>query len=68
MEWELGEFLCPLCQSYGNTVLPLIPQVGQLSVKVHLSPPTRRVTMREWRELLSLAIELGSGNAMDTGQ
>lgn len=67
VEWELGEFLCPLCQGYGNTVLPLLPQVGQLSVKVNLAQPSRRITMREWRELVSLAVELGNGDAMDTG-
>lgn len=68
VDWELGEFLCPLCQSYGNTVLPLIPQVGQLSVRAHLSLPKRRITMREWKEIVSLAVELGDGDAMDTGK
>lgn len=68
VEWELGEFLCPLCECYGNTVLPLLPQVGQLSVGAEPIEPSREIKMQEWRELLSLALELGSGNAMDTGQ
>lgn len=67
MQWDTGEFLCPLCQCYNNTVLPLLPQVGQLSVTARLAQPCRKVNMQEWRELVSLALELGSGDSMDTG-
>lgn len=49
-------------------MLPLLPQVGQLSVGLQLSEPQREVSMLEWRRLLSLAVELGSGDAMDTGE
>ncbi len=68
MEWNKGEFLCPLCECYGNTVLPLLPQVGQLSVGAEPVLPTMEITMLEWKKLLLLAVELGSGNAMDIGQ
>ncbi len=68
VEWDSGEFLCPLCQCYSNTVLPLLPQVGQLSVGVQLSLPNSSVNMLEWRKLLTLAVELGNGDAMDTGE
>ena len=67
MEWDSGEFLCPLCQCYSNTVLPLLPQVGQLSVGAGLSEPNKAVSMLEWKKLLLLAVELGSGDSMDTG-
>ena len=63
----MGEFLCPLCQCYSNTVLPLLPQVGQLSVGASIAASCRVVNMQEWRELVSLALDLGSGDAMDTG-
>lgn len=68
MEWDFGEFLCPLCECYGNTVLPLLPEVGQLSVGAEPVEPSREVKMKEWKELLSLAVDLGSDNAMDTGK
>lgn len=68
MEWDLGEFLCPMCECYGNTVLPLLPQVGQLSVGAELVEPSREINIQEWRALLALALEAGSGDAMDTGQ
>lgn len=63
----MGEFLCPLCQCYGNTVLPLVPQVGQLSLRTSSAMPSRKVNIQEWRELVSLAVDLGGGIAMDTG-
>lgn len=68
VEWEMGEFLCPLCQCYCNTVLPLVPQVGQLSVGAKPIQPSRPINMQEWRELLTLAVDLCSGDAMDTGE
>lgn len=68
VEWESGEFLCPLCQCYSNTVLPLVPQVGQLSVGTELAEPIVAVTMLEWKKLLLLAVELASGDSMDTGK
>lgn len=68
VEWDFGEFLCPLCECYGNTVLPLLPEVGQISVGAEPVEPSREINMLEWRELLSLALEFGGGNAMDTGQ
>ncbi len=67
VQWSMGEFLCPLCQCYSNTVLPLLPQVGQLSVGAQIAASCREVSMQEWRELVSLALDLGSGDAMDTG-
>ena len=67
VEWESGEFLCPLCQCFSNTVLPLHPQVGQLSIGTELSQPKKEVNMLEWRKLLTLAVELAVGDAMDTG-
>lgn len=63
----MGEFLCPLCQCYSNTVLPLFPQVGQLSVRVESAKPRRQVDMKEWRELITLALTFEHGDSMDTG-
>ena len=68
MDWDSGEYLCPLCECYGSTVLPLIPQVGQLALGTEPTLPVRTITMQEWRGLLTLAVELGSGDDMDTGQ
>lgn len=67
VEWHRGEYLCPLCECYGNTVLPLLPHFLP-TTDLKLCRPTRDVTLSEWRELISMTIELaGSENAMDTG-
>ena len=56
--WSGGEFLCPLCQCFGNTVLPMLPQVGQLSVLGHSAQPQRNVSMLEWRAMVTKAMIL----------
>lgn len=61
--WSRGEFLCPLCQCFSNSVLPLLPQVGQLSVFGHSAKPCRRVDMQEWMVMVSLALDLASGDS-----
>lgn len=61
--WSGGEFLCPLCQCFGNSVLPMLPQVGQLSVLGHSAEPCKSVSMQEWRTMVSLALDLATGDA-----
>ncbi len=66
MLWSGGEFLCPLCQCFGNSVLPMLPQMGQLSVLGHSAQPSKTVSMQDWRAMVSLSLELANGDA-DTG-
>lgn len=56
VRWQEGEFLCPLCQTFGNTVLPLasIPAISPQAVA-----PACPMSLKDIRELLSLIIELG---------
>ena len=75
VQWVNGEFLCPLCQCYGNTVLPVILPVRQCSLpnssskSVECFRPTREIKVNEWKELVDLAVDLASsGVRMDTGK
>ena len=69
VEWQSGEYLCPLCECYGNTVLPLLPHFLLSISDPKLCRPCKVMTLADWRELVSMTIELaGSEDAMDTGE
>ena len=74
VQWQSGEFLCPLCQCYGNTVLPLMLHIRQCSLpnvssgSGEVFRPSREINVVEWKELVDLAVDLaGSDDLMDTG-
>ncbi|XP_064402875.1 E3 ubiquitin-protein ligase UBR2-like isoform X2 [Halichondria panicea] len=63
VQLEKGEFLCPLCQSPCNTVLPLL-------IPRPLTTPPRRpaneISPAEWIDLVQMATDLADGDHMDT--
>ena len=56
VQWHTGEFLCPLCQCFSNTVLPLLPR---LKCPPEARPPSHDISLSEWREMVRMAVELG---------
>lgn len=65
VQLEKGEFLCPLCQSPCNTVLPLL-------IPRPLTTPPRRpaneISPAEWIDLVQMATDLADGDHMDTSE
>ena len=56
VKWQNGEYLCPLCQTFGNAVLPL---ANPLQHRVQLIPPACQVTLENCRELIDAAVNRG---------
>ena len=55
--WQDGEYLCPLCQSFGNTIVPLsIP----LHFTVSSLSPVRNLSLEDIRNLIRLTITRGA--------
>ena len=53
VKWDLGEFFCPLCASFCNTVCPLLPLTKPEPQE--LKAPSSQLTFPEWRDLVVLA-------------
>ncbi len=65
VQLDKGEFLCPLCQSPCNTVLPLlIPR----PLTTPPRRPTNEISPAEWIDLVEMATELADGDHMDTSE
>lgn len=64
VQWESGEFLCPLCQNPSNSVLPLLTAPP---LTTPTERPTRELGIKEWREVTNMALELAEGDVIDTG-
>ena len=54
--WGDGEYLCPLCQTYGNTVLPL---ATPLHFTALCARPERSLTLDECQSFISSAVMRG---------
>ena len=52
--WSDGEYLCPLCQTFSNTILPLSPS---LYCSVQSAIPTSSITLDTWRDLIGQAVD-----------
>ncbi|CAI8057989.1 E3 ubiquitin-protein ligase UBR2, partial [Geodia barretti] len=65
VQWTSGEFLCPLCQSFSNSVVPLLPPVCSAPSEA----PQANVGFSEWREIVDLAVDLAeSKNVLEGNQ
>lgn len=65
VQLERGEFLCPLCQSPCNTVLPLLmPRPPAMPPK----RPANNMDLEKWLQLMQMATDLAEGDPMDTGK
>jgi hypothetical protein len=65
VQWTSGEFLCPLCQSFSNAVVPLLPPVCSAPSEA----PQVNVGFSEWREIVDLAVDLAeSENVLEGNQ
>lgn len=62
---QRGEFLCPLCQSPCNTVLPLLMPLPPATPP---SRPANDMSLAEWLKLMQMATDLAEGDHMDTGK
>ena len=61
----MGEFLCPLCQCFGNAVLPLLPQ-AKVTPEVVLGP-RKELSLSDWRVLVDMALDMAENDTMDDG-
>ena len=59
VQWTSGEFLCPLCQCFSNSVTPLLPPVCS---SVPSEQPRDNVRFSEWNEIVRLAVELSDSD------
>ena len=55
VHWQIGEFLCPLCQCFGSTVLPLLPHI---QVPKGTMAPCREIQLADWQGLINMAVDL----------
>lgn len=62
IHWEDGEYICPLCQSFGNAVLPL----ALLSSRGPSYMPSRPLSLVDTRALIGHMVKLGSDVTEDT--
>ena len=70
--WGNGEFLCPLCQSFSNTVLPLLlPLPAPRSPSPTPPPPSssssQPLSFPQWRELVAMATDLADSDIKEQG-
>ena len=56
IRWEDGEFVCPLCQAYGNTALPFSPAVVTAPVTM---APAHKMSLDETYNLIQIALHRG---------
>ena len=64
VQWTSGEFLCPLCQSFSNSVVPLLPPVCSAPSEA----PQANVGFSEWREIVDLAVDLAESKNVLEGE
>lgn len=55
--WQDGEYLCPLCQTFGNTVLPL---ATPLYFTVSHRAPARELSLNDVRDLIKATVVRGT--------
>lgn len=60
--WQDGEYLCPFCQTFGNTVLPIALHKPRGTSYM----PSRPLSLGDTSKLINSAVKLGRIVTKDT--